>query len=156
MNVKVVELKEQVACALASPGGYEAASLFKTWDRLIAWARSQGIDDDKQKRFALCYDNPGVTPVEKCRYEASIVTGPGVHVAEPFFRQVIPAGKYAVAQFKGAPDESTRFHMSLYANWLPGSGYEPDDFPLMERYLNDVRKDGYVEMEVYIKLKSVA
>lgn len=156
MNVKVVELEEQVACALASPGGYDATSLFKTWDRLIAWARSQGIEDDKQKRFALCYDNPAVTPVEKCRYEASIVTGPTVDVAGPFFRQVIPAGRYAVARFKGAPDESTRFHLSLYAKWLPNSGFEPDDFPLIERYLNDVRKDGYVEMEVYIKLKRVA
>lgn len=156
MNVNVVELKEQVACALASPGGYEATSLFKTWDQLIAWARSRGIDDEKQKRFALCYDNPAVTPVEKCRYEASIVTGPTVDVAGPFFRQVIPAGKYAVAWFKGAPDESTRFHMSLYAGWLPNSGFEPDDFPLMECYLNDVRKDGYVEMEVYIKLRRVA
>jgi AraC family transcriptional regulator len=45
--------------------------------------------------------------------------------------------------------------MSLYSNWFPNSGFEPDGFPLMERYLNDVRKDGYVEMEAYIKLKKV-
>lgn len=156
MNVKVAELKEQVACALASLTGYEAASLLKTWDRLIAWARSNGIEDDKQKRFALCYANPAITPIEKCRYEASIVVGPNVNIAGPFFKLVIPAGKYAVAHFKGAPNETTQFHISLYANWLPNSGFEPDDFPLMEHYLNDVRKDGYVEMEVYIKLKSVA
>ena len=155
MNVKIVELKEQVACALASPAGYEAASLLKTWDRLIAWARGNGIEDDKQKRFALCYDNPAITPIEKCRYEASIVVGPNVNIAGPFFKQVIPTGKYAVAHFKGAPDETTKFHISLYSNWLPNSGFEPDDFPLMEHYLNDARKDGFVEMEIYVKLKSV-
>jgi len=156
MNVKVAELNEQVACALASPSGYEAESLFKTWDRLIAWARSNGIADDKQQRFALCYDNPAITPAEKCRYEASIVAGPNVNIAGPFFKLVMPAGKYVVAHFKGAPDATTEFHISLYSNWLPNSGFEPDDYPLMERYLNDVRKDGYVEMEVYIKLKSIA
>ena len=156
MNVKVTELKEQLACALASTSGYEAESLFKTWDRLIAWARSNGISDDKQQRFALCYDNSAITPTQKCRYEASIVVGPDVNIAGPFFKLVIPAGKYAVAHFKGAPEETTKFHMSLYSNWLPDSGFEPDDYPLMERYLNDVRKDGYVEMEAYIKLKSIA
>lgn len=156
MNVKVVELEEQVACALASPAGYETASLFKTWDRLIEWARSNGIEDDEQKRFALCHDNPAITPIEKCRYEASIAVRPNVHIAAPFFKLVIPAGKYAVAHFKGGPDETTGFHISLYSNWLPNSGFEPDDFPLMEHYLNDVRKDGHVEMEAYIKLKSVA
>lgn len=156
MNVKVAQIEEQVACALASPAGYEAASLLGTWDRLIAWARSNGIEDDKQKRFALCYDNPAITPIEKCRYEASIVVGPNMDVGGPFFKLVIPGGKYAVAHFKGAPDETTQFHISLYSNWLPNSGFEPDDFPLMEHYLNDARKDGYVEMDVYIKLKSVA
>lgn len=156
MNVKVEQFEEQVACALASPKGYEAASVFETWERLVAWARSHGIADEKQRRFALCYDNPAFTPIEKCRYLASIVAGPLASVVRPFVRQILPAGKYAVAYFKGRPDQTTRFHMSLYTDWLPKSGFEPDDFPLMEHYLNDVRKDGYVEMEVCIKLKGIA
>lgn len=155
MNVKVMEIKEQVACALASPAGYESASLFKTWDKLIAWARSYGIEDEKQKRFAFCHDNPAITPIEKCRYEAVVVVSPDARIVEPFFKVVIPSGKYAVAHYKGAPEGTSSFHMSLYSNWFSNSGFEPDDFPLMEHYLNDVRKDGYVEMEVYIKLKNV-
>jgi AraC family transcriptional regulator len=155
MNVKIVEIKEQVACGLTSPAGYESASLFKTWDKLIAWARSNGIEDEKQKRFALCHDNPAITPIEKCRYEAAVVVNPDAQIVKPFFKVVIPSGKYAVAHYKGAPDETGKFHMSLYSNWFPNSGFEPDDLPLMEHYLNDVRKDGCVEMEVHIKLKNV-
>jgi AraC family transcriptional regulator len=155
MNLKVVEIKEQVACGLASPAGYESASLFKTWDKLIAWARSNGIEDEKQKRFAFCHDNPAITPIEKCRYEAAVVVNPDARIVEPFFKVVIPPGKYAVAHYKGVPEGTNNFHMSLYSNWFPNSGFEPDDLPLMEHYLNDVRKDGYVEMEVYIKLKNV-
>lgn len=154
MNVNVVEVQEQVACALASPAGYESASLFKTWDKLIAWARNNGIKDEKQKRFAFCHDNPAITPIEKCRYEAMVVVHPDVRIVEPFFKVIIPAGKYAVATYQGTPEGTSNFHMSLYSNWLPNSGFEPDDLPLMEHYLNDVRKDGYVEMQVYIKLKA--
>lgn len=156
MNVKVLELNEQVACALKSPTGYETASLFKTWDRLIDWATYNGLEPAKQKRFALCYDNPAITPLDKCRYEAAIHVTPEISVTTPFFKRVIPAGKYAVAYFKGEPEETTKFHISLYSTWLPNSGFEPDDFPLMEHYVNDSRKDGYVEMEVFIKLKTVA
>lgn len=156
MNVKVMEVKDQVACTLASPAGYESESLFKTWDKLIAWAHNYGIADEKQRRFALCHDNPAITPIEKCRYEAAIVVGPDARIVEPFTKVVIPSGKYAVAHYKGAPEETSNFHMSLYSNWLPNSGFEPGDWPLMERYLNDVRKDGYVEMEVYVKLKNAA
>lgn len=155
MNVKIVEVREKVTCALASPAGYESASLFKTWDKLIAWARNNGIEDEKQERFAFCHDNPTITPIEKCRYEAVIVVSSETRIVEPFFKVVIPAGKYAVAHYKGAPEGTTNFHMSLYSNWFPNSGFEPDGFPLMEHYLNDVRKDGYVEMEAYIKLKKV-
>ena len=154
MNVTVLDIEEQVTCAIASPNGYEAASLFKTWDKLIAWARSNGIEDEKQKRFAFCYDNPVITPIEKCRYEASVVVSPDVQISGPFFKVIIPSGKYAVTYYKGTAEDTNKIHMSLYSNWLPNSGFEPDDFPLMERYLNDVRKDGYVEMEVYIKLKN--
>jgi len=96
-----------------------------------------------------------ITPIEKCRYEAAIVVRPDAVIVAPFFKTIIPAGRYAVAHYKGAPEETSGFHISLYSDWLPDSGFEPDDFPLMEHYLNDVREDGYVEMEVYIKLKNV-
>ncbi|MCF7967384.1 MAG: AraC family transcriptional regulator [Methylobacter tundripaludum] len=155
MNVKIVEVKEQVACALSSPSGYESASLFKTWDKLIAWACSYGIEDEKQERFAFCHDNPAITPIEKCRYIAAVVVSPDARIVEPFSKVIIPSGKYAVAHYKGTPEGTSNFHMSLYSNWFPHSGFEPDGLPLMEHYLNDVRKDGYVEMEVYIKLKNV-
>jgi len=38
---------------------------------------------------------------------------------------------------------------------LPDSGFEPDNFPLLENYLNNVRADGFLEMEIYVKLKSI-
>jgi AraC family transcriptional regulator len=82
--------------------------LLKTWDKLIAWARSYGIEDLKQRRFALCHDNPAITPTEKCKYEAAVVVSPDARIVEPFFKVVIPPGQYAVAHYKGAPEGTRR------------------------------------------------
>jgi len=153
MNIEVREYEECTTCYLTSPRGYESKALFDTWDKLITWARNNGIDDQQQQRIAICYDNPAVTPLEKCRYDASVVIPAETKLVAPFARSSIPAGRYAVAHFKGDPQETTKFHQAIYTQWLPTSGFEPDHFPLMEHYLNDSRKDGYVEMEVCIKIR---
>ncbi|MCO4787282.1 MAG: AraC family transcriptional regulator [Marinomonas atlantica] len=153
MNVEVRELDCLRVCTLASERGYELDAIYSAWDRLIDWATNHGIQQDEQKRFALAFDNPTVTPIDKCRYTASIVIGDEVSVQSPFISSEIPKGKYAVLYYKGAPEEAIQAQLSLYSNWLPESGFEPDDFPMMERYLNDVRADGYLEMEIHVKLK---
>ena len=155
MNVEIKTLQLQTVGLLPSAGGYEQKAIFATWDKLITWAKGCGIEESQQQRFALCYDNPAVTPLDKCRYEATIVIEPEMVVNAPFSKSQIPEGRYAVLYYKGAPDETNKSHMYLYGEWLPQSGFEPDDFPMMEHYLNNVRQDGYLEMEVYVKLKAL-
>lgn len=55
----------------------------------------------------------------------------------------------------GNPEETLKAQLSVYSDWLPDSGFEPDDFPMLEHYLNDARVDGYVEMEIHVKLKEI-
>lgn len=155
MNIEVRELDGQRVCTLASGRGYEPGAIYQAWDKLIDWAVCNGIKQDEQKRFAFAFDNPTVTPVDKCRYTASIVIGENVQVKSPFSLSEIPKGKYAVLYFKGSPEETIKAQLSIYSDWLPNSGFEPDDFPMLERYLNDARVDGYVEMEIHVKLKEI-
>ena len=49
----------------------------------------------------------------------------------------IPAGKYATLLFKGSYAELEKPYSWLFGQWLPQSGYEADDFPPFEEYLND-------------------
>ncbi|MEL0638235.1 GyrI-like domain-containing protein [Marinomonas sp. TI.3.20] len=155
MKVEVKELAGQRVCTLASQCGYEPEAIYEAWDKLIDWASNNGIKQDEQKRFAFAFDNPTVTPVDKCRYTASVVIGEDVQVKPPFSLSEIPKGKYAVRYFKGNPEETIKAQLSIYSDWLPNSGFEPDDFPMLEYYLNDARIDGYVEMEIHVKLKEV-
>ena len=155
MNIEVRELDRQRVCTLASARGYEPDAIYQAWDKIIDWAACNGIKQGEQKRFAFAFDNPTVTPVDKCRYTASIVIGEDVQVKSPFLLSEIPQGKYAVLYFKGSPEETIKAQLSIYSDWLPNSGFEPDDFPMLERYLNDARIDGYVEMEIHVKLKEI-
>ncbi|WP_439136064.1 AraC family transcriptional regulator [Pseudomaricurvus sp.] len=155
MNVEVRELDRQRVCTLASERGYEPDAIYQAWDKLINWAVCNGIKQDEQKRFAFAFDNPTVTPVDKCRYMASVVIGEGVQVKRPFLLSEIPKGKYAVLYYKGSPEEAIKAQLGVYSDWLPDSGFEPDDFPMLERYLNDARIDGYIEMEIHVKLKGI-
>jgi len=158
MDVKVKKLSEQKVWKLSSVGGYEESAIYQTWGQLIDFVQTRGVDEKSQQRFAFCYDNPVLTPLNKCRYEAAIImpeAAQNTTVSAPYFMASIPAGKYAVHYYKGSGADAVQAHLRFYSDWLPQSGYEPDHFPIMEHYLNDARVDGFVEMEIYIKLKAL-
>lgn len=155
MNIQLKKLAQQTICKLASDGGYQPDALFKTWDMLTFWGESHGIEMLAQQRIALCYDNPAVTPTDKCRYEATIAIEDEVEVNLPFEKSILPDGTYALIYVKGDAQDVAKAQMGLFSHWLPSSGYEPDSFPMMERYLNDVRQDGFIELEIMLKLKAL-
>lgn len=101
MRVEVKELDSRRICTLPSARGYEPDAIYEAWDKLIDWAVCNGIKQEDQKRYAFAYDNPTVTPIDKCRYSASIVIGNRVKVNPPFASSEIPKGKYAVLYFYG-------------------------------------------------------
>lgn len=51
----------------------------------------------------------------------------------------VPGGLYAMHCLAGPYSRITAAINALYARWLPGSGFEPDDRPMLERYLNSPR-----------------
>ena len=157
MDINVKEMDEKQVAYLTSPKGYELDAIFETWDKLSSWAESKGVSDYEKKRYALCHDNPMITPEAKCRYDACIEIGNNIDVISPYTKSIIPSGKYAVAYFKGDGDKVSNLYMEMYSHWFPNSGFEPDNYPPVAHYLNDSRqhKDGLVEMELHIKVKEL-
>lgn len=51
----------------------------------------------------------------------------------------IPAGRYALHCLAGPYTRINAAVNALYTRWLPSSGYEPDDRPTLEHYLNSPR-----------------
>jgi len=156
MKVKVEDISEKPIVYLSSPKGYELDSVYDTWDKVIQWADSNGIQNDWSTRFALCHDNPAITPEDKCRYDASVVVNTDIEVTKPYLKSAIPGGKYAIAYFKDEASKINQFMTEICSQWLCNSSYEPDDYPPIFNYLNDNREEDVVEMNVFIKLKDLA
>jgi len=155
LKITVEEMPEKHIAYLSSEKGYQLDSIFATWDKIIGWADNKGLDSSLSSRLAICHDDPVITPEDKCRYDASIVVNKEVNVEAPYTRSIIPAGKYAVAYFKDAADQISGFMSAICSQWFPDSGLEPDNHPPIFNYLNDSREDGFVEMNVYIKVKAL-
>lgn len=153
MDVMIKKLDEKNIVMNASDKGYAEDGIFTAWNTLMSWAMQNAESYESIEKYGFGYDNPTVTPLDKCRYDASIVPQENWVVPSHFKQSKIPAGNYAVLYYKGTGEMNSAPHMWLYGEWFPQSGYEPDDYPLFERYLNDVRKDGFVEKEIYIKIK---
>ena len=156
LNLNIVDAQSLRLCTLASNNGYDPESLFETWDALAQWGELHGIPVADQFRVAWCYDNPAITPIKKCRYEASIAISNDVIIEAPFSISEFPQGKYAALRVKGTPEDVQQAKLRLFSDWLPSSSYEPDNLPLLERYCNDVRIDGFVDIEILLKIKALA
>lgn len=58
----------------------------------------------------------------------------------------LPAGRYALHSLTGPYSRIEAAINTLYVRWLPASGYEPDDRPTLEQYLNSPRTAKQAEL----------
>jgi len=84
-------------------------------------------------------DDPDVTPIEKCRYDACVTVAEGTTGEGEVGVYDVPEGKYAIYRITG---EYVNIGMdigpawrAMYGDWLPDSGYQPDDRPCLELYV---------------------
>jgi len=87
--------------------------------------------------MAIYHDDPNITPEEKLRSDVCITVPDETPATGEINITDIPAGKYAVAKFEIKVEEFSEAWTSVYRDWLPNSGYVPDDRPCYEMYLNN-------------------
>ena len=66
-----------------------------------------------------------------------VVVGPEAEVPEDLETRVVPAGRYAVMRYTGPYSSMHAAYLWLYGQWLPASGHEPRNHPVVEEYLTD-------------------
>jgi len=156
-KVEIREIKKDISLVfITSSKGRENMSAYKAWGKLYAWSRvNKRCSNQSINAYGLCHDNPLVTPIEKCRYDASIEIEQDVDVKSPFFKTIIPSGKYAIVHYKGPLGDDIGIYRDLYSVLLINSGYVADDYPVVERYISKPTEGKYVELDICIKIKPV-
>ena len=134
MDVTVETLPPYQVAYLRHIGPYEPAGISEIWHRMARWAGARDLWPDDRLCLGIPHDNPRVTEPGKCRYDAGLVVPPGFTADGEVNTIEVPGGKYAITRFVGKPWEVGAFWDRLFGEWLPQSGYQPDDRLILERY----------------------
>ncbi len=125
--------------------------------KLFTWAGSRDlIRFPETKVLAVYHDSPEITDEDKLRTSACITVPEDTLVDGDIGKMTIAGGKYAVAHFELAKsDEYEKAWNMVYGEWLPQSGYQPDNRLCYEMYLNDPKEDpeGKHIVEICIPVK---
>jgi AraC family transcriptional regulator len=135
--IRFDELPPLRLAAIAHRGAFD--NMGGTFDRLMAWAGARGLIGEQTRFFGLYHDDPTSVPESELRSDAALTVGPEVQADGEVRIIETPRLRVAVLRHQGPYAELEAAYDQLYGAWLPGSGEEPEDHPVMEEYLNDCR-----------------
>ena len=134
-TVAVKELPELNVAYARHVGPYNQVG--EAFERLYRWAGPRGLITDQARHLAVYRDDPDSTPVDKLRSDACITVPEGTPVDGDIGISKIAGGKFAVGHFEIDPTQFGAAWNALMGEWMPASGYQPDDRMCYELYIND-------------------
>jgi AraC family transcriptional regulator len=99
------------------------------WGTLMAWARKRNLLDADSLRISLSWDEPGLTPDGRLRYDACVTVPDGTAGEGPISVKTLEGGAFAVFPYEGRVDGLADFYDEVYGLLLPGSGVRLRDLP---------------------------
>ena len=116
----------------------DSALFERLFGKLMKWAGPRGLlRFPETKMITVYHDDPEMTDEQKLRIEACLTVPEDTPVEGEIGKMTIAGGKVAVAHFEIAADEYEQAWKLVFGDWLPESGYIPDDRPCYEVYHND-------------------
>ncbi len=135
MRVAVKEMPQYHVAYIRKMGPYSKETS-RAFGELMQWAGPRGYLRPEMMLGILYWDNPEVTPPEKCRVDACLSVPVGIQAEAPIGMQFIHGGSYAVCQFEVKTDLFLQAWQDAFS-WLVNSGYESEDQPCYESYHNN-------------------
>jgi AraC family transcriptional regulator len=153
--VEVKELPEMTIAYVRYIGPYKGDSeLFQgLWNKLFGWAGPRNlIGGPDFKSLIIYHDNPDITDENKLRTDVCITVSRETEVEGEIGKSILQSGSYAVGRFVVDETEFAKAWNVMYGEWLPKSGYQPDDKPCFEVYPEEP-KDGKFTVDICIPVK---
>lgn len=154
-SVEVKELPKMTLAYIRHIGPYKGDDkLFESiWNRLFAWAAPRGlIGGEDFKSLIIYHDDPNVTVGDKLRMSVCITVPADTKVEGEVGKMELEAAKYVVARFELNAQNFQEAWDWVYGQWLPDSGYQPDDKPCFEMYPEEP-KDGKFIVDICVPVK---
>ena len=153
MNAEVREMPEFNVAYVRKLGAYGKDTCEQAFGELAQWAGPKGLLNSGTL-LGVYWDNPEVTPSNKCRVDACVSVPRGTAVEGQISLQTIKGGPYCVCHFEIKGDSFQHAWEDAY-KWLVESGYECDEKPCYELYHNDAsdHPEGIWIVDICIPLK---
>lgn len=143
VEVEVKELNEINVAYIRHIGPFvgETEVWIGLFQKLITWAGARNLIKCPETQFYTVFrDDLKITDFSKFIADVCISVGPNIKSDGEIGISVIPSGKYAVSQLEIDGSEYEEAWDMVYSEWLPKSGFQPDERCCFERYLNDPQK----------------
>ena len=159
-NVQVKEVSSMNVIYVRHTGPYkkDAALFEKLFGKLFEWANSKGlIKPAETKWLTLYHDTPEITDHDKLRISVcmTVPEDADVDVDGEIGKMMIPGGKYAIGHFELDEKQYEGAWDAMFVEWLPESGYQPDDRLSFELYPDNQEEHpgGKHAVDIYVPIK---
>lgn len=115
VDCKIIDLPETPVLFLSYIGNYNyyTSTFFEedSWDKLYDYAFINNILSMNEEYWGICYDDTGITNVDKCSFYACISITKSIksRLIDEVKSMILPADKYAVYTHKGSYNELTLY-----------------------------------------------
>ena len=138
-NVSLVDFPPTPIAYFRHVGPY-GEGVMRLWTEQVApWMAENGLMG--RVRWGISHDDPAITEPAKCRYDACVELAPHSVVSGQPQRTTLPGGRYACLPFEGTNDQIEAAWQHLLRDWLPSSGLQLDNRPMLEHYPQGSRFD---------------
>jgi AraC family transcriptional regulator len=141
IQIEVKKMPEMSVAYVRHIGPYKGdEGLFaQLFQKLCTWAGPRGLlRFPETQMLAVYHDNPEITDEDKLRTSVCISVSPDTTVDGDIGKMTMPGGQYAVARFElTGSDQYEGAWKQVMGDWLPESGYQPDDRVCYENYRNN-------------------
>lgn len=151
--VEIVTLPAMHYASLAHRGSYMLIS--RAFERLFAVAAPAGLVTRQSRMIGIYYDDPDAVETDDLRSAACIAVADDATL--PLGLETVDSGggSFAKLSYKGPYADMRNAYRWLMGVWLPASGHEAADGPMIEEYLNspadtappDLRTDIFLPIE---------
>lgn len=156
--VRVEELKPFTVAYVRHIGPYKGdPDLFeKLFNKLFMWAGPRGLTHNPDTKVIVIYhDNPEITSEDLLRTSVCISVPDNTTVDGEIGKMTVSGGKYALARCEVIETEFQEAWTWVCGEWLPSSGYQPDDAPCFEWYQGDHKEhpEGKFVLDICVPVK---
>jgi AraC family transcriptional regulator len=129
INVELRDISDYLVAYVRHIGEYDLTHIRSAFEKIFLWAKSRDLINKKTVALGVCWDDPVITPIKQCRYDACIPIPEEIPTDGSIGIQKLQGGTTAVYHCVIEDNNFEEPWAKLMGEWLPWSGYQPDNRP---------------------------